>query len=56
MKILNFILIIFFIIFQQASYVKADDFNSWVVNFKKREDRMIELFYLQERWFVKIVI
>ena len=36
MKILNFFLILFFIIIQQASYVKADDFNSWVVNFKKR--------------------
>ena len=36
MKILNFFLILFFIIFQHSSYVKADDFNNWVVNFKKR--------------------
>ena len=36
MKIINFLLILFFIIIQQSSYVKADDFNNWVVNFKKR--------------------
>ena len=36
MKTINFFLILFFIIIQQSSYVKADDFNNWVVNFKKR--------------------
>ena len=28
--------ILFFIVIQQSSYVKADDFNNWVFNFKKR--------------------
>ena len=36
MKILNYILILFFIFIYQTSYLKADDFSDWIIGFKKR--------------------
>ena len=36
MKIIKFFSIFLFLIFQQISHVEADDFNQWVVDFKKR--------------------
>ena len=35
MKIINFLLIFLFFIFQQTSYVEANDFKKWVEDFKK---------------------
>ena len=36
MKIIKFFSIFFLIVIQQFSYVEANDFNDWVVDFKKR--------------------
>ena len=36
MKILNFFLLLFFFTIQQTSLLKADDFNEWIIEFKKR--------------------
>ena len=36
MKIIKFFSIFLFLIFRQISYVEADDFREWVVDFKKR--------------------
>ena len=36
MKIIKFFSIFFLIVIQQFSYVEANDFNDWIVDFKKR--------------------
>ncbi len=36
MKTFNFILFLFFFTIQQSTLLKADDFNQWIVKFKKR--------------------
>ena len=36
MKIIKFFSIFLFLIFQQIIHVEADDFNHWVIDFKKR--------------------
>ncbi len=36
MKTFNFFLLLFFFTIQQTSLLKADDFNEWIIEFKKR--------------------